>query len=197
VPTYAIEICGPHNECVSFPPAGEVRVRGRWEFAKVAHRDLGEVMKTLAATVSVIPGQYLVLDTEKREAAVFEPLRDTPAGREILEKINGVYAKFPDFSGKQEAKQTKVLRDLSLDAVKTWAAEMAKVVAAGNAVNVPGNETLPTLDEIRAKWPGRRMADPHNTGRQEKDLQKWVDPVPESKGQKQLAGTSGGNQNNT
>ena len=37
---------------------------------------------------------------------------------------------------------------------------------------------LPALEAI-AKWPGKRLRDPLNTGMQDQDLKKWTDEVPE------------------
>lgn len=193
---YSIEINGPRCESVIFNPTG-MRVRGRWEFAKNAHRDKAEVLKTLAFDVPAIPGKVIALDVEEKKGRIVDPL-STGEGAKILAKVNEV---FKDHGTVMEQGLAHPAEDhvLTVDGVKDWLFWMRRLVDAGLAVVTSQSPELPPIDEIRA-MPGRRLADPLNSNQQSLKapddqalygLYKWADEVsPRSRKQTEPAGAA-------
>lgn len=199
MPQYGIEINGPHNENAVFSPTS-TRLRGRWEMAKVAHRDrekshAGEAYKALAVRVAVIPGIYILLDTDKRAGTIMDPMAETKEGKDILAEVNAVFKEYPAFFGGQIEPVAKTTTALTIDQVKTWANYMRQMVDSGLAKGVGGTAVLPPRPEI-ALWPGKRRRDPLNLGLQtavddsprEFGLYPWADEVPVG----ELAGVGAG-----
>lgn len=192
---YSIEINGPRCESVIFNPTG-MRVRGRWEFAKNAHRDKAEVLKTLAFDVPVIPGKIIALDVDDKKGRIIDPL-SSGEGAAILKKVNEV---FKDHGTVMEQGLAHPSEDhvLTTDSVKDWLYWMRRLVDAGLAVVTSQSPELPPLDEIRA-MPGRRLADPLNSNQQslkapddqaQYGLYKWADEVKPRRGQQEPAGAA-------
>jgi len=182
MPIYKVEVNGPHNESLIFSPARS-KVRGRWSFAKVNHRDKGEAMKMLAMAAPEIPGMAIELDTEKRKARIYDLLTE-PESRSVLKACNDVFKQYPaEFDGSEKKPQETVRYELTQDDVKTWLFVISQTVASGLAVALPSSEAIPG-DEVVRLMPGKRLRDPGNTGPQtamagERDrLEKWVDDVP-------------------
>ncbi len=165
---YAIECCGPKNESFIFAPE-RIKVRGRWDSSKIAHRDLDEVMKQITMLVPVIPGQYIILDTSREVGHIVDPLGSTPEGKEVLAKLQSVYKQYPETTGGSTTFIPEVKQKLDHDGMKNWAYAMRRLIDSKNAVlaSFPGAavSNLPSLEEIAA-WPGKRLADPLNTGEQ-------------------------------
>lgn len=169
-----IEIAGPKNECVLF--FGQ-RLRGRWDYAATMNRDKSAGHKRLATQTPVIPGIIVELDTEKRTGTIMDSLSETPEGREVFARISAVVDQFPiEFDGGMKP-WPKAVANLTVDSVKDWAHLMVSLVEQGYARNVRP-QSLPTLSAI-AKWPGKRLRDPNNSGRQEQELAKYTDVEPE------------------
>ena len=192
---YVIECAGPQNENFMFAPE-RVKVRGRWDSAKIAHRDLDEVMKQITMLAPIIPGQYIILDTAKNVGSILDPLGGTQEGKQILDKLKGVYKQYQEVTGGDTSPVPAVNTQLDHDGVKNWAYAMRRLLDAKNAVQVTefkGAVSLPPLEEI-ATWPGKRLADPLNSGEQTAKntelgdgnnfLYKYADEVPVSKSNK-------------
>jgi hypothetical protein len=194
---YAIEVAGPHNDNLIFSPLQQ-KLRGRWDMAKVSHRDKTEGMKMLALAVSVIPGQVVALNVDKSIGRIVDPLNDKD-GKAILDKCNGVFAQYREVFGGQHDPHPDTTHNLNVDQVKTWLYAMRRLVDSGLAVPVSGGNPLPELDQIRA-MPGRRRADPNYTGQHiltEPDdgksaygLYPWADEVAEKPGRKRTESLS-------
>ncbi len=157
---YSIEVNGPKDESIIFAPT-QTKVRGRWDFQRTAHRDKSEVLKRLAYEVPMIPGKVIALDSDAKKGCIFDPL-GSGEGKAILEKINAI-AK--DTGGEVTAAHPTENYVLDVHGVKEWLYWMRRQVDAGMATVVPGSANLPTLEQI-AELPGRRRADPFNTGPQ-------------------------------
>lgn len=181
-----IEIDGPQNECVLF--LGR-KLRGRWDYSRVMHRDKSAGHKRLASSAQVIPGQCVEIDTDKKTGRIFDALSETREGRLVFEKIKAIAEQHPsEFDGGMQPHPTAT-HELTLDEIKDWAWHMSDFVSQGYARVLLG--TMPSKEEIR-RWPGKRIRDPNNTGRQENELQKYVDEVPINKRGRELAGAASG-----
>lgn len=209
MPVYTIEVAGRNNENLIFNPL-RARLRGRWDTSRVAHRDCsGDGAKQLR-TIAQIPGIHISVDTDAMMATVSDPLATTPEGKIIWERITSIIKQHKrEFGGEKKTYPTETvnLRESSEGlGLKYWLHEMAKVVRGKDAVMVPGSAELPPIPAILS-MPGKIPSDPGNTGRQEKDLQKWAHEVPHSKQSTDLfagpndnnpsdpAGPTGGNDN--
>lgn len=167
-----IEINGPKNESALF--LGRP-LRGRWDYSRVMHRDKSPGHKRLATTVPVIPGMCVEVDTDKRTGRIFDALMETREGRQAFERMKVVIDQHPqEFDGNVHPHPTAV-HELTVDEIKDWAWHMSELVSTGFATVLAG--TMPGKETIR-KWPGKRLRDPNNTGRQENELAKYVDEVP-------------------
>lgn len=183
MPQYAIEIAGPNNDRVLFPPLGAV-IRGRWDQAKTAHLDKGEAMRALALVAHTIPGRMIAVDTDKMLGKVVDPLGHE-SNKGLLEKLNAVFkAHSLVFGGGVKPYEDQTV-SLTVDTVKDWLYWMRRLVDNGMAQEVgAGYKSLPPLEDIR-KMPGKRRADPLYTGPQtakspdsEAGLWPWADEVP-------------------
>lgn len=172
---YVIEINGPQNESAIFLPLRQ-RLRGRWDFSKTHHREKSDEMRSLAVAAPVIPGICVALDTEKRQGVVFDSLAETEQGREVFRRIQQVYERFPAVFDQKIETWPKAEHKLNVDEAKTWAHYMRQLVTDGYATSL--KTELPSAEQI-ARWPGRRLRDPGNTGPQDERLSMWVDVVPE------------------
>ena len=159
---YSIEINGPRCEPVIFNPTGS-RVRGRWDFAKNAHRDKSEVLKALAYEVPQIPGKVIAIDTDEKKGRIFDPL-STGAGAAILAKVNEIFKNHGTVLEEGRAHPAEDYA-LTIDSTKDWLYWMRRLVDSKLAEHTSGSVELPTLDEIKA-MPGRRLADPLNSSAQ-------------------------------
>lgn len=169
---FAIEINGPKNECALF--LGR-RLRGRWDYSRVMHRDKSNGHKRLATNVQVIPGMCIEVDTDKRAGRIFDALAETRDGRAIFDRMKAVIDQHSaEFDGNIQPHPTSN-HELTFDELKDWAWQMSELVTQGYATVIAG--TMPSKEAIRG-WPGKRTRDPNNTGRQEVDLKKYVDEVP-------------------
>lgn len=202
MPRYTIEVAGPKNENAIFPPLTHERLRGRWDFSKVAHKNwdkddsAAQGLRELSMLHTVIPGLFISIDTEKRIGEVIDPLESLPDGKKIHADIKRTFEKYgaPMDCGPDVQKPRKF--DLDADGVKTWAFYMRTMLDCNLAIPVGGSQPLPKIDEIKG-WPGRRRRDPGNTGQQTADdprdpgkLRMWADEVPEG-GELVGAGASG------
>jgi hypothetical protein len=206
MPRYAIEIAGPRNERAIFSPIGKERLRGRWNFAKVAHLDKnkaanGEALRELSLVAPLIPGLYIVLDTDRRIGSVLDPLGESQEGKRIQAEIKKIVERYRFALECGADPRPKVdYPSLSADDIKTWLFHMRTMVDTGIAEVPSGVAPLPTIAEIRA-MPGRRLRDPGNSGPQEAEseaearrtgkLYRWADEVPEA-GELVAAGTGEG-----
>lgn len=191
MPKYVLEIAAGDvpgmtgNEAATFAPLGKERLRGRWNASKVAHRDkqrgnVGALQRELSQIES-IPGLFLALDTDKMEAARFDPLRETEDGKKLWARITAIYRKH--LSNEPRLLEPQFIRNMSADDVKTWAWCLRELVDCHLAQYATGSERLPDKDTIAQTWPGKRMRDPGNTLISETDMKrfglpKWVDSVP-------------------
>jgi len=190
MPQYMIEVCGPKNDNHSWPMAGLESVRGRWNVANIAHRDMSPGLAALTQAVSVIPGRYICIDTDKQEGMVVDPLAETVEGRAICAKISEVLKRFNGMLEHDTANgvmaHPPVVKYLDVDGVKTWAYQMAQMVESGMAVNVPTAQPLPKSggmgraippDSIRA-WPGKRDTTAGVSQGFVDEKTRWADDVP-------------------
>jgi hypothetical protein len=160
---YAIEICCPRNENAIFNPL-QRKLRGRWDMAKVSHRDKSEAMKELALAVPSIPGQYVAVHVEKAQGKVIDPL-GLPEFKSTLDKCNEIFERYAGEFGRGGIRRPhpETTQVLDANALKTWLFCMRQLVDSGMATPAPGSDALPTLDDIR-KMPGKRRIDPNYTG---------------------------------
>jgi hypothetical protein len=173
--TYSVEISGSKNEYVTFAPTRE-RLRGRWDFRNVSHKDLSDTLKHISRVAPVIPGIVLTLDTTKRLAKRIDPLVETESGRKIMADINSVLRRYQqEFGGEKRGMDASVQEEMSDDNMKEWAYYMRQMIDSGFAQYVPGSTELPKLDEIRKNWVGKRRESPFGNGRPEN--MKYVDVV--------------------
>jgi hypothetical protein len=171
---YAIEIDGPKNESLVFPPNKE-KLRGRWDFSRIA-RDKSDGMKALALACPVIPGMVVRLDTKAMTGEIVDPLGVDPEGRKVFAKVIEVAKRFPgEFD--ETAPHPSTSHKLNQDDIKTWLFAMRTAMDCGYARRTNASESLPSIDEIR-EMPGKRVRDPLNSGSQENSLQRFTDDVP-------------------
>ena len=179
---YSIEIAGPQNEYVLFVPTKD-RLRGRWDWSNVTHRDTSEELKEIArVTRSGIPGRVVSLDTSAKRGSIVDPLKETAEGRKMLEAMNSVYRRYSASSGGEKAaNETQVFEDLDQDNIKEWLFYMRSLVDQGYARHVPGSTELPDLQTIRRSIPGKRRKDPLANSREDTGEVKFVDEVTDAK----------------
>lgn len=179
---YVIEVCMSRNESIVFAPTNAI-LRGRWDFANVADRDLSPGLKALARNVRVIPGMCILIDTAESVGSIYDPLSETSDGRVLWTKIERIFKEHAVEFGNGYTVKSAEKTSLSPNQLKDWLWAIAGFVAAGQAVLVPGSDQIPTREEI-AKLPGARTRDILNTGPQtgrgipgEEGLQRFVDVV--------------------
>lgn len=173
---YTIEVAQRQNESHIFAPLSQ-RVRGRWDFANVADKDLGsDGLKAMAREVRVIPGMYITCDTELMKGVILDPLAEVPEHKRTWEVMARIMAEHKSEFGMSMKPHPSAEFDLTHDNLKDWLWEFHKLLKANMAV-LHSATPFPTADEI-ARMPGRRTRDPFNSGTQEKDLKKYVDVVP-------------------
>jgi hypothetical protein len=185
MPKYTVEACGQNNEQWIYAPLRE-KLRGHWSWAKVGHKDKSEYAKVLSQAAPEVPGQCILIDTDKKELVVFDPLIETPEGQRVLAAMNGVNERFgAESGGKKTGAERSILKLRDENEVKTHLHFMRLGIDEGLAKTPNGGESLPSLEEIAA-MPGKRLRDPGNSGPQGSELVKWVDEVPV--GRKPIAG---------
>ncbi len=165
---YQIEIAGPRNEYIFFPPVPAVvnhrnGLRGRWDFGKTAHRDKSEGwIKEIAFSVPVIPGMVIAVNDSLMMGSVYDPL-SLPDGAVILQKVNDIRKQYEGAGFEPQQAWPTVKQKLDINGLKEWLYWMRRILDRGDAIPVPGSATMPDLETIRAR-PGRRKADPFYTG---------------------------------
>lgn len=175
-----IEICGKQNQDYTFRPLEE-KLRGRKDSAFFPQRGRPAGLADLLAAAPVIPGEYIMVDLDKMEGHRFDPLRETPEGRELWEKVTPIIRRHErEFGPILELRQPAIHKlthdgDEGGGLIKDWLWAMARAVQGEHARIVSGE--LPSLQQIR-EMPGKRTRDPGNTGAQEEKLQKYTDVVP-------------------
>lgn len=180
-----IEIAGDQNQGHVFAPLGE-KLRGRWDTARAPRRGMSEGLAELLSAVPVIPGECLMLEItgKKMEGRRFDPLRETPDGKQLWAKIEPIIARHQREFGNIRRLREPAIHKLSefgddgTGLVKDWLWAMRQAVAAGHARLVDGSDELPSIEKIRAMT-GKRSRDPRNSGPQEEKLTKFVDIVGE------------------
>jgi len=177
-----IEIATPKNQNYMFGPLGHVRIRGRWDFNKVAGRFSHESMKAINKITSIIPGECLAVDIEAKRCRLFDPLRETEKGQALWAKIAPIIDEYHSHFQCGSGLREPIVRDnCDADTIKTWLYYMRRAVDA-NYAKVLGNKPLPSLDEIKA-MPGRReigfFANTQYDTDEKREKAKWTDIVPE------------------
>lgn len=176
-----IEVAGPQNNYLIFGPTSQ-RLRGRRDTAHTAHRSPTTDFMKAMQRIHIIPGICVAVDTQKPEGktdirgegVIFDPLREDKDGQKIWEQIRDI----EKTHGQSETEPWPTARHpLTNDAIKDWLWAMRRAVDTGAARELPASTKLPSLAEIRA-LPGKRTRDPLNTGRQDKELKRYVDEVP-------------------
>jgi hypothetical protein len=188
MPSYTIESASAKNRRHLFAPLGQT-LRGRWTIAATAGLATSSALATLHANAPEIPGIHVTLDTDKRSARVWDPLKETADGRAIWARIEPVLQQNPTDlpQGKPWPETTR--ENLSVNDLKTWLFCMRSAVDAGHARMV--GTPLPSLEEIRA-MPGARD-NKLGTHVQYQDKERYVDVVPENGAAKQVAPPNKGN----
>ncbi len=186
---YKIQIVGPKNERVAFPPVGKV-LRGAWYSHVVAMKDKAAPMKELSQ-IPEIPGMIVAIDTSKdsegrSKGAILDGLT-SPKGKAVQERLAEIFQRNTAQLGSNYAPSEREEYELYDDEVKDWMYWMRRLVDLGLAEKYGNDPDLPTLDEIRG-MAGKRKGDPWNTGPQQKDLAKTkyadvVEAPVESEGQ--------------
>lgn len=175
-----IEIYGECNRSVHFGLENR-RLRGHWSLRVSAGFATAPEFAQLQSTAPEIPGICIGLDIDKRTARIFDPLRETQAGRELWRQIEPILNQHPDVLPKGKP-WPEVKRDrLTDDEVKTWAFEMRSILDCGLGKYVSGPE-LPDAESIKSQMPGKRKRHLLSTI-QWKPESYYADAVP-SKGEK-------------
>ena len=179
---YKIEIVGPLNERVAFPPVGKV-LRGAWYSHVVAMKDKAAPLKELSQ-IPEIPGMIVAIDTTpdstgRCKGAILDGLT-SPQGKAIQPRLEEIFKRNTAQLGTNYAPAEREEYELYEDDVKNWMYWMRRLSDLGFAKKYGNDPELPTLDEIR-QMPGKRLNDPWNTGPQAKELAKvkWADVVEE------------------
>jgi hypothetical protein len=176
-----IEIATDRNNNFRFAPLGQLPIRGRWDFNKVAGRFQHEAMLAVNHVTSIILGECLAVDVKNRTCRLFDPLRETEAGRRMWAGIKPIIEQFKGhFQSGTALREPTVIRDCDEDKLKTWLYYMRRAVDAGHA-QVVSNSRLPLLEEIKA-LPGRRevgmYANTQWSTEKEREDHRWRDVVP-------------------
>lgn len=177
----AIEIATSKNQNFLFGPLGHLRIRGRWDFHKVAGRFSHDAMKMLNQATDIIPGECIAVDIENRTCRLFDPLRETERGRELWAKIEPIVAEYQGhFECGTKLREPVVIADCNEDTLKTWLYYMRRAVDAGHAKVISKRE-IPPLEKIRA-LPGRReagfFANTQFRDEEAREKSRWRDIVP-------------------
>lgn len=189
---YSIEIAGKRNDNVVFPPVSQL-LRGAWDIANTAHLNMvngpgGDWLRDLTTRVRRIPGLVVVVDSDKKKAAILDPL-GLPENTELLKTMNLVFKTHGrPFDSNGCRPQDTQEYTLDFDGVKLWLYWMRRLLNGNLAVLCAGSPDLPSLEECD-KLPGRRRADPMNIYEQSAEspalakkgefgLYPWVAEVP-------------------
>lgn len=151
---YILEIADDKNRGVIFGPLG-VRLRGRWDSAKVAKFQHSESssLGALYERVPVIPGMFVWIDLDKKAAGAFDPLEKTDNGRKLMDSIRNHYQK-NESTVVRPADEIQI-ENMNPDQIKDFLYWMRRILDDQKAVVVIGSSELPSLDAIK-KMPGKR-----------------------------------------
>lgn len=162
---YTIEFVNDGNSGHIWAPSNE-RIRGRFSFANVAHRDIGsDALKEMSRSIRFVPGQYVQIDTEQFIGRVIDPLGETRDGKETWDKIDTIIRRHIGEFGSPMKPIPLTEVKLSVNQMKEWLYEMARCIETGKAQVVPGSDEILTVEQAR-KVPGKRRRDIFNTGDQ-------------------------------
>lgn len=181
----SIEICGPQNECVMFDPT-QNKLRGRWSHHVSSGRSMHESLSRVQAASSVIPGMCVAITPQAASGRIFDPLRETEAGRDIWKRIAPILKAFENFFENGRPVPQKDFASLTADDIKEWLFRMRQLVDTGMAVLTPESAPLPTLAEIVA-MPGKVLSSRSTITREENRT--YMHNVPVAAG---ATGTAGG-----
>jgi hypothetical protein len=134
-----IEVDTRHNRNLYFVPIDRV-VRGRFDWRRVADRNGAELREKWGE--EPVPGQRIVLDAERREGAIVEPLYTRP---ELKKRIEA-----------REQVLPPERQSYSNVDVAEWLYWLRAAVAAGDAAVVQGK--LPEALDYRPKRFGERRS---------------------------------------
>ncbi len=170
---FADDYC--RNFTITTPPLSGSDVRGRWDTARLSRRP--QRMRDLGTTgnriPSPIPGAMLEIDVRRKHVRLFDPLKETEAGREVLAEYNRVASTTPALK-KDCIGFTAVEFDVDDDQLKTLLLEILRKKDSKCIDMITG--TLPTAEQVN-RLPGHELYDPSNPGddkpRYKKDLQAW------------------------
>lgn len=180
-----IEVATPKNQNFIFGPLRGVRIRGRWDFHKIAGRFSHDSMKALNKVTSIIPGECLGVDVTSQRCRLFDPLRETTKGRALWEKLSPIIAGYQShFECGTSLREPIVREQCNADTIKTWLYYMRRAVDSGCAMQF-GNNSLPSLEDIKAMQ-GRResglFSNTQYATDEEREKARWKDVVPENSG---------------
>lgn len=187
-PVFVAEVASKRNNSLWHGPTTE-KLRGRWSAANVARQDMHQALREMSE-IPVIPGIRIVIDFEKRECRLEDPLRTTEAGQKIWEQVRTVLHHWKGMLGPHgmEPMETRVYPNATDDELKNWLYWLRRDVDAGSVEFLSNESTvkeLPPLDRIRA-MPGRRVKAPFDS-RPLTDERRYTDCVPATEAKKQPA----------
>jgi hypothetical protein len=148
VPTVQIEIRNPGNRGLLFKPTQTV-VRGAIDF--VSTKDPELYAYGMAFDGKTIPGKRIVLDTDKSEGAIYDPLakpENDALAAKLRAKLSGPI-KGSEITFAEPKKYEKVH-------AATWLYHMRRAVEAGHAVVVSGDINTPVDGEPQKEFLHKR-----------------------------------------
>lgn len=156
----AVEINGSRNQSLIVPwDSAEKPYRGRWSRANTANMGAEEL-----GNMPDVPGLVIVLNTQKRQITVTDPLRD-PANEKLLNKLKSSFQRIFKTNDKFVPEKTKVF-NLPEDDIKTAALWLLGQHDLGSLKLIKG--TIPTFEQIKT-LPGYFLK---NRGSTDPDLRK-------------------------
>ncbi len=146
--TVEVEISGPCNENLVFRPANRV-LRGEFLWTRCRN----PLAMQQAQSWGDIPGQKIVLDTERCRAAIVEPIVSDPKHARLRQRIE---------KGELRLPEAEEVFELDQDGMATWCFWIKRAVEAGLAVVRSGAipEKLP--GRPRLDFGGPRPVDPRD-----------------------------------
>jgi len=151
-----VELVGPQNENIEFPPLMEV-FRGRWDRSGIPAGTTGRTSGVLA--LPTIPGIHICLNVAAKRGRVFDPL-SLPEHAGTLAAINRVVKHANSLLEDSSAMPERVIENLSNDQAATWLHWMNELVKRGKAVLVSGNLERKVSGRVRVSFYDSRQNAP-------------------------------------
>jgi hypothetical protein len=170
-------VCGNYM----FPPAGRA-LRSRFDPACFASFDTGERLRRFMNVAGILPGEHIWIDLNKGEWGTFDPLSKPKEGSSLERRVERVQEFMKsEYTGGHYVKFARSVTSKlkSPDDTKNILYWMVRALMAGYAVVPSGEESLPSLEAVKA-MPGRRKVS-YGTGTRDREtaavLEQYTDAV--------------------